>query len=83
MMIVASYHIGMTIIIAKILEQVHKGEYLNPHPVSSGQFGFAILTLFILLLIKCYKFEKPNYLIFLVVRFLDGMVLLVCLHLFH
>ena len=63
MMIAASSLIGMTTIIAKILGQSFKGESLHPLQVSAGRFGFAILTLLILLLIKRYKFEKPHYLI--------------------
>ena len=59
MMIAASSLIGMTTIIAKMLGQGFKGESLHPLQVSAGRFGFATLTLLILLLIKRYKFEKP------------------------
>ena len=63
MMIAASSLIGMTTIIAKMLGQGFKGESLHPLQVSAGRFGFALLTLLIVLIIKRYKFEKPNYLI--------------------
>ncbi len=63
MMTAASSLIGMTAIIAKTLGQGFEGESLHPLQVSAGRFGFAFLTLLIFLLIKRYKFERPNYLI--------------------
>ncbi len=63
MMTAASSLIGMTAIIAKTLGQGFKGESLHPLQVSAGRFGFAFLTLLIILLVKRYKFERPNYLI--------------------
>ena len=62
-MIAASSLVGMTTIIAKMLGQHFEGESLHPLQVSAGRFGFALLTLLIVLIIKRYKFEKPNYLI--------------------
>jgi len=78
MMIAASSLIGMTTIIAKMLGQGFKGESLHPLQVSAGRFGFATLTLLILLLIKRYKFEKPHYLIHFV-RSIFGWLGVTCM----
>ena len=55
MMTAASCFIGMTAILAKALGHGFNGESLNPLQVSAGRFGFALLTILIILLIKRYK----------------------------
>ena len=61
MMLGASMLFAVTTILAKALGQGLVGPVLHPFQVSAGRFGFAFLTILLVLAIKRPKFHQPDY----------------------
>ncbi|MFT5159529.1 MAG: drug/metabolite transporter (DMT)-like permease, partial [Paracoccaceae bacterium] len=61
MMLGASALFAITAILAKALGQGIGGAPLHPFQISAGRFGFAMLTILLVLAIKRPTFHKPAY----------------------